>query len=38
MSGEREVMMGQREKVEEVKGSGEKEKGRDIRGDNRKKI
>ncbi len=30
--------MGQEEKVEEVEGSREEEKGRDIRGDNRKKI
>lgn len=30
--------MGQEEMVEEVEGSGEKEKGRDIKGDNRKKI
>lgn len=30
--------MGQRERVEEVEGSGEEEKGRDTRGDKKKKI
>lgn len=30
--------MREREKGEEVEGSGEEEKGKDIRGDNRKKI
>lgn len=38
MSVERGVMTGEEEKVDEVEGSREEEKGVDIRGDNRKKI